>query len=154
MLRVPSWASHCSPHQLPLGRCGSALACSPYQVHTKEEPPCLSARSLSEDAVPPPGRAAVADFALFTFLTQADASAKLAEAMKCEVTVNEGGELQRAGKDTVTVTLESPSRHLQKAIEALLEAIAAAKRAGVDAAEQEAADLWLKQLQEAEAKVR
>ena len=88
------------------------------------------------------------------FLTQADASAKLAEAMKCEVTVNEGGELQRAGKDTVTVTLESPSRHLQKAIEALLEAIAAARRAGVDAAEQEAADLWLKQLQEAEAKVR
>mgnify|MGYP004361680121 FL=1 len=74
--------------------------------------------------------------------------------MKCEVTVNEGGELQRAGKDTVTVTLESPSRHLQKAIEALLEAIAAAKKAGVDAAEQEAAHLWLKQLQEAEAKVR
>ena len=89
-----------------------------------------------------------------TFHDQAEASAKLAEAMKCVVTVNQGGELQRAGEDTVTVTLESPSRHLQKAIEALLEAIAAAKKAGVDAAEQEAARLWLKQLQEAEAKVR
>ena len=78
--------------------------------------------------------------------------------MKCVITVNEGGELQRAagGKAPhhVTVTLESPSRHLQKAIEILLVAIAAAKKAGVDAAEQEAARLWLKDLQEAEAKVR
>ena len=86
------------------------------------------------------------------------ASAKLADAMKCVITVNEGGELQRAagGKAPhhVTVTLESPSRHLQKAIEILLVAIAAAKKAGVDAAEQEAARLWLKDLQEAEAKVR
>jgi len=35
-----------------------------------------------------------------------------------------------------------------------LAAITAAKKAGVDAAEQEAAQLWLKDLQEAEAKVR
>ena len=91
-------------------------------------------------------------------LKKESASAKLADAMKCVITVNEGGELQRAagGKAPhhVTVTLESPSRHLQKAIEILLVAIAAAKKAGVDAAEQEAARLWLKDLQEAEAKVR
>ena len=74
--------------------------------------------------------------------------------MTCVISVNEGGALQRAGKQTVTVTLESPSRHLQKAVEILLAAITAAKKAGVDAAEQEAAQLWLKDLQEAEAKVR
>ena len=110
--------------------------------------------SLTEDAVPPPPSRATYRRRFCTLYDQADASAKLADAMKCVITVNEGGELQRAGKDTVTVTLESPSRHLQKAIEALLEAMAAAKKAGVDAAEQEAAHLWLKQLQEAEAKVR
>ena len=95
-------------------------------------------------------------------LTQAEASTKLAEAMKCIITVNEGGELHRAavkagtasadGAHSITVTLESPSRHLQRVIDALLVAIAAAKKAGVEAAEQEAARLWLKQLQEAEAK--
>ena len=107
---------------------------------------------LSEDAVPPPGCAKAVRFRIF--YDQAEASAQLAEAMKCVISVNEGGELQRAGKQTVTVTLESPSRHLQKAVEILLAAITAAKKAGVDAAEQEAAQLWLKDLQEAEAKVR
>ena len=52
-------------------------------------------------------------------LTQAEASTKLAEAMKCIITVNEGGELHRAavkagtasadGAHSITVTLASPS---------------------------------------------
>ena len=120
-------------------------------LHTEQEPPCLSACYQRTQC---PRQAAPKAVRFRIFHDQAEASAQLAEAMKCVISVNEGGELQRAGKQTVTVTLGSPSRHLQKAIEILLAAITAAKKAGVDAAEQEAAQLWLKDLQEAEAKVR
>ena len=89
-------------------------------------------------------------------MTKAEAAANLAEAMKCRIAVNEGGELQRAANAEqpffVTVTLDSPSRHLQRVIEALSPAIAAATKAGVDATELELARLWLKDLQVAEAK--
>ena len=72
---------------------------------------------------------------LCTFNQQADASTKLAEAVKAS-----------------NMPPDSPSRHLQAAIEALEAAIAAAQQAGVDAAEQEAARLQLKELHEAAAK--
>ena len=163
-MRVPSWARHCSPHlgsatarhTSLLGRGGSAsgLLFTPRRSHSASQ---LALRGRRAPARPRHSRR------FRTFDEQAKASTGLAEAMKCNITVNEGGELHRAAikagaggeaPQHVTVTLESPSRHLQKAIEILQVAIAAAKKAGVDAAEQEAAQLWLEQLQEAEAKVR
>ena len=104
----------------------SALAYSPH--------PGEPLSSLSEAAALPAARLHQSRW-LCTFNQQADASTKLAEAVKAS-----------------DMPPDLPSRHLQAAIVALEAAIAEAGKAGVEAAEQESARLRFKELQEAEVK--